>query len=121
MKFHITEFIDFRLNGAIMFKQMIIAIVLMSLLVGNSWYTEAGSQRPPRSHQKISSNVPASESKVREKRFINPFPKLFSIWSALTHIYSLYAEVSLKETAVVCAMHTQTHTHSIFFTKCTYK
>lgn len=85
-----AEFIDFRLNGAIMFKQMIIAIVLMSLLVGDSWNIEAGSRRPPRSH----ADFQASESKVREKRFYNPFPKLFSIWNALTHIYSLYVEVS---------------------------
>lgn len=101
-----AEFIDFRLNGAIMLKQMIIAIVLMSLLVGNQWNTEAGSRRPPRSH-----NVQASESKAREKRFVNPFPKLFSIWNALTHIYSLYVEVSPS----VCAMHTH-----IIFAKCTF-
>lgn len=70
---------------------MMIAIVLMSLLVGNSWNIEA-SRRPQRS-QNID-DFQESESKVREKRFINPFNKLFSIWNALTHIYSLYVEVS---------------------------
>lgn len=89
-----------------MFKQTIVAIVLMSLLVGNSWNTEAGSRRPPRSH-----NDQPVESKVREKRFFNPFPKLYSIWNALTHIYSLYVEVS--QMFVLCNVQFA-HTRVIF-------
>lgn len=81
-----------------MFKQTIIAVVLMSLLVGDSCYIEAGSRRPPRSQ----TYSQASESNVREKRFFNPFPKLFSIWNALTHIYSLYVEVSWSRLFVQC-------------------
>lgn len=85
------------MNGAIMIKQMLMAIVLMSLLVGNSLDAEA-SQRTIRQqqqqHQQKIADIQQSESKVREKRFINPFSGLFSVWSALTHIYSLYAEVS---------------------------
>lgn len=81
-----------------MFKQTIIAVVLMSLLVGHSWNIEAGSRRPPRSQ----TYSQASESNVREKRFFNPFPKLFSIWNALTHIYSLYVEVSWSRLFVQC-------------------
>lgn len=74
-----------------MIKQMLIAIVLMSLLIGNSWDAEA-SARTVR-QQKIV-DFHRSEAKVREKRFINPFTGFISIWNALTHIYSLYAEVS---------------------------
>lgn len=70
---------------------MIIAIVLMSLLVGNSWNIEA-RRRPQRSQQ--IADFQESESKVREKRFFNPFNQLYSVWNALTHIYSLYVEVS---------------------------
>lgn len=86
----------FRINGAItyifiMIKQVLIAIVLTSLLVGNSWDAEA-RERSVRQEKVV--KFERSETKVREKRFINPFPSLFSIWNALTHIYSLYAEVS---------------------------
>lgn len=70
---------------------MIIAIILTSLLVGNSWDAEA-RERTVRQEKII--NFEQNEPKVREKRFINPFTSLFSIWNALTHIYSLYAEVS---------------------------
>lgn len=86
----------FRNNGAIvirsiMIKQVIIAIILTSLLVGNSWDAEA-RERAVRQEKFIT--YEQSETKVREKRFINPFTSLFSVWNALTHIYSLYAEVS---------------------------
>lgn len=74
-----------------MIKQVIIAIILTSLLVGNSWDAEA-RERAVRQEKII--NYEQSETKVREKRFINPFTSLFSVWNALTHIYSLYAEVS---------------------------
>lgn len=86
----------FRNNGAIvirsiMIKQVIIAIILTSLLVGNSWDAEARERANVRQEKII--NYEQSETKVREKRFINPFTSLFSVWNALTHIYSLYAEV----------------------------
>lgn len=77
-----------------MIKQMLIAIVLMSLLIGNSWDAEA-SGHSQLQQQKIV-DFQRGESKVREKRFINPFTGFFSIWNALTHIYSLYSEVSWK-------------------------
>lgn len=81
----------FRLNGAIMIKQMLIAVVLMLLLAGHSWDAEASrrSVRPDKT-----ADFQPSEAKVRDKRFVNPFTGLFSIWNALTHIYSLYVEVS---------------------------
>lgn len=69
---------------------MLIAIVLMSLLIGNSWDAEASGQSQLQ-QQKIV-DFQRGESKVREKRFINPFTGFFSIWNALTHIYSLYSE-----------------------------
>lgn len=72
------------------------AIVLTSLLVGNSWDAEA-RERFVRQERIVSIEQPTalnSESKVREKRFFNPFAGFFSVWNALTHIYSLYAEVS---------------------------
>lgn len=97
----------FRNNGAIMLmiKQITIALVLMSLLVGSSWNIDASrqsSQPKQQRSQKISAGTVAaavadsqsSKLKVREKRFINPFNKLVSLWNALTHIYSLYTEVS---------------------------
>lgn len=74
-----------------MIKQVIIAIILTSLLVGNSWDAEARERANVRQEKII--NYEQSETKVREKRFINPFTSLFSVWNALTHIYSLYAEV----------------------------
>lgn len=81
----------FRMNGAIMIKQMLIAIVLMSLLIGHS-LDAAASRRPLRSEKIV--DFPPGETKVREKRFVNPLTSLFSVWNALTHIYSLYVEVS---------------------------
>lgn len=85
-----------------MIKQMLIAIVLMSLLIGNSWDAEA-SEKTLR-QEKIADFQPG-ESKVREKRYINPFTGFFSIWNALTHIYSLYTEVSQY-----CSIHHAYHT-----------
>lgn len=86
---------SFRSDGAIsqyiMIKQILIATVLTSLLIGNSWDAEA-SRRTIR--QDNGAHLEHSETKVREKRFINPFNGLLSIWNALTHMYSLYVEVS---------------------------
>lgn len=90
MKFYCRIYC-FRLNGAIMIKQMLIAVVLILLLSGHSWDAEA-SRRSIRPDQTV--DVQLTETKVREKRFVNPFTGLFSIWNALTHIYSLYVEVS---------------------------
>lgn len=75
-----------------MIKQILIATVLTSLLIGNSWDAEA-SRRTIR--QDNGADFERSETKVREKRFINPFTSLFSIWNALTHMYAIYTEVSL--------------------------
>ena len=77
-----------------MIKQVMIAIVLTSLLIGNSWDAEARERSMAGQKEKIVDYASESESKVREKRFINPFASLFSVWNAITHIYSLYAEVS---------------------------
>ncbi|XP_031634105.1 uncharacterized protein LOC116347589 [Contarinia nasturtii] len=72
-----------------MLRQALIAIVLMSLLIGNSWDAEA-HDRTLRQEKIV--DFRHSETKVREKRFINPFTSLFSVWNALTHIYQLYTE-----------------------------
>ncbi|XP_055296904.1 uncharacterized protein LOC129565741 isoform X3 [Sitodiplosis mosellana] len=76
----------------IMIKQVMIAIVLTSLLVGNSWDAEARERATVVRQEKIVDFAAHSEPKVREKRFINPFTSLFNVWNAITHIYSLYAE-----------------------------
>lgn len=76
-----------------MIKQVVIAIVLTSLLIGNSWDAEARERSAAVQKEKIVDSA-ESESKVREKRFINPLSSLFSVWNAITHIYSLYVEVS---------------------------
>lgn len=77
-----------------MIKQMLIAIVLMLLLAGHSWDAEANRRSVLRPEKII--DFQQSETKVREKRFINPLASLFSIWNALTHMYSLYSDVSLS-------------------------
>lgn len=96
MKFHYRIYC-FRDSGAIiiiytMFKQILIAIVLMTLLIGNSWDAEASGQS---SRTENNVDFQNSEAKVREKRFINPFSTIVNIWNAVTHMYSLYSEVSL--------------------------
>lgn len=112
----------FRINGAIMLimiKQITIVLVLMSLLVGNSWNIELSRQSQQRSQKISAANVAAavadsqlSKTKVREKRFINPFNKLVSIWNALTHIYSLYVEVSIDKCFEnVCKTNTHRKSH----------
>lgn len=74
-----------------MIKQMLIAIVLTFLLVGNSWDAEA---RKRELRQKRFVDLHTSESgKVREKRFINPFTSIINIWNALTHMYQILSEV----------------------------
>lgn len=77
-----------------MIKQILIAIVLMSLLMGNSWDAAASKQIV---RQIRTADSEYNEIKVREKRFINPFTSLVSIWNALTHMYALYAEVSSSQ------------------------
>lgn len=75
-----------------MFKQVLIATVLMSLLIGSSWDAEASEPSSLR-HEEII-DFHKSEAKVREKRFINPLTSILNVWNALTHMYQLYSEVS---------------------------
>lgn len=92
-----TEFIASKQRchiNTIMIKQVMIAIVLTSLLIGNAWDAEARERAAAVRPEKIVDFAAQSESKVREKRFINPFSGLLSVWNAITHIYSLYADVS---------------------------
>ncbi|XP_055296902.1 uncharacterized protein LOC129565741 isoform X1 [Sitodiplosis mosellana] len=92
---HVAEFIASESTvpyKTIMIKQVMIAIVLTSLLVGNSWDAEARERATVVRQEKIVDFAAHSEPKVREKRFINPFTSLFNVWNAITHIYSLYAE-----------------------------
>lgn len=90
----------FRDSGAIiiihtMIKQILIATVLMTLLIGNSWDAEASG---PSLRTENNVDFQQSEPKVREKRFINPFTTIINIWNAVTHMYQLYSEVSLRLT-----------------------
>lgn len=69
-------------------KEILIALVLLSLIVGNTWDAEA-TQRVTRQTK----HNAYSDVKVREKRFSNPFTSFVSIWNALGHMYRLFVEV----------------------------